>query len=309
MHSKKLIVIFLLIAILNSCRTKNNTLKIKSEYSISKKDAELIRKGKVKSVTITELKFDSSEVLRWKKLYKTKEFDTSGNIIKEYIPNYVVNTIDPSLDFNDFLNNKFDLDTDIPDGTALIILRKYDSNNNCIELLRKKCTSNGNFCTVSDINYYSYDLYNNQIKNCTSSDVSETKCKYTIYEYDDKGLIISARDSISGSEFSKNVTKIMHFKYDKFYNIISGQRGAYSFDSLGNILSQYDFNSQDSIFYFYDNNKNLIKLLQKKTNTYPNSGAHMINYTLNEYGLPIEEKRSNSTNTFYIYKYDYSYYK
>ncbi len=202
---------------------------------------EIVKENHIKIIETYKVVLDLNNKPAWKRLEYYTIFDENGRVIMGCSPKYYQKEA-PSkpggMTLEELSHLEWFTETDIPTGQIDTSFYTYTTDGYQIK--------NHDGSVYS----YKYDKYDNLIEKCAGSDLSETTCNYTIYDYEE-GKIKFKRDSIGRSTLWDNE----RFKQRSANN---SQKKEYKYDNLGNIVKD------DQYEYSYDDENRLIEIKEKR---------------------------------------------
>jgi len=242
MKSKVALLIVILL-IVTSCNKH-----FQKQYNLfDKDDSEYILKNNISEITEFKIGLDTSGNSLWKRISTSKLYNKKGYLIKTISPGYISKPWPKSgpegLSIDAINYNSIISETNIPNGKVDTTYFDYDDKGNLLS------TKNEFLIT------YKYDINNNEIEKCVSSEYTETVCNFKRFVYDENQRIKYSIDS-SGVRASRDgrkydlPTKKSFFKYDKNGRVIFDGEYNRVFNEKGLLISISKFSSD---------NKNIIE--------------------------------------------------
>ncbi len=193
MKSKVLIILPILFLVI-SCDKK-----FQKHYNLfDRDDRAYILKNNISEITEYEIGLDTSGNSLWKRISTIKLYDNKGNLIKTISPGYYTKPWPKSspegmlMDVISYYSIMSE--TNIPNGKVDTTYFDYDDNGNLL-------SSKNEFLIT-----YKYDINNNEIERCVSSEYTETICNFKKFVYDENQRIKYIIDS-SGVRASRDGRK------------------------------------------------------------------------------------------------------
>lgn len=234
-------------------------IQAQKKYDLFEKDnREYVLNNNISEIIEYEIGLDTSGTSMWKRVSNRKLYNKEGLLIKSISPDYIsrpwkVNgsqgaTLD-EINYNLNMTK-----TDIPSGKIETTSYEYNDKGNLISL-------KGSNIHIT----YKYDINNNEIEKCVSSEYGETVCNYKKFVYDENQKIkysidsLGVRASSDGRKYNLP-TKKYYFKYDKKGNVIFDGRYNRMFNEEGLLISVIEYSSDNKDIkikyeYTYDTNK------------------------------------------------------
>jgi hypothetical protein len=214
MKTANLIKVIIMAFIVVSCN-----IQAQKKYDLFEKDnREYILNNNISEIIEYEIGLDTSGTSMWKRVSNSKLYNKEGLLIKSSTPDYIsrnwkVNGSQGATLEEINYNLKMSK-TDIPSGKIETTSYEYDDKGNLISL-------KGSNIHIT----YKYDINNNEIEKCVSSEYGETVCNYKKFVYDENQKIIYSIDSLGVRASSDGrkydlATKKYYFKYDKNGKVI-----------------------------------------------------------------------------------------
>ena len=312
MKSKAFIILTILFLII-SCNKP-----VQKQYNLfDRDDRTYILKNNISEITEYEIGLDTSGNSLWKRISTIKLYDKKGNLIKTISPGYITKPWPKSspegLSMDAISYYSTISETNIPNGKVDTTYFDYDDNGNLL-------SSKNEFLLT-----YKYDLNNNEIEKCVSSEYTETVCNFKRFVYDENQRIKYSIDS-SGARASRDgrkydlTTKKSFFKYDKNGNVVFDGEYNRIFNQKGLLVKVYKFNNDnnnyvENIYELKYDNKN-VKIVEKYTSQLPvdQFKKNTSIYSKKKYfyydtkGLLIQEKTLNNKDKLVsLIKYEYKF--
>lgn len=264
-------------------------------------EREIVLKHKISKINEILIGLDSLGIPLFKRIDKIKFYNKEGLLSMEIQPYYKSK---PNPHENDpfyILKQsyyKHTYATNIPNGEAYTIIYEYDKLGN---LTSKK--------EPSYLTTYKYDTNNNCIERCIKSEIRETNCINSIFQYNSNNQIITKLDSFSthsvqnGREFNTSNRKFV-YEYDKSGRVIYDGQARRVFNDQNQLIEvKFDGDQRTIISYFYDKDGHRVKQTRTEknlANTY---------FLYNGKGLLSEEKILDYNKTLVeLMQYEYEYY-
>jgi hypothetical protein len=227
---------------------------------------EIVKENNIYIIETYKVVLDLNNKPAWKRLEYYEIFDENGRAIMGCSPKYFKNEAprrQGGMTLEELSHIEWFTETDIPTGQIDTAFYTYTKDGYQIK------NHDGSIYS------YKYDKYDNLIEKCVGSDLRETTCNYTIYDYvDGEGRIKFKIDSIGRSTIwdnerykqrSANNNKKYEFKYDKLGNVIRDAQYEYSYDTENRLIEIQEKN--DSIIterhlIKYKSGKNISTILK-----------------------------------------------
>jgi hypothetical protein len=283
----------------------------------------IVKENNIKIIETYKIIIDLNNKPAWKRLEYYKIFDENGRVIMSCSPKYFRKEAPRKpggMTWDELNHIEWFTETDIPTGKVDTSFYTYTKDGYQIKN------------TDGSVYSYKYDKYDNLIEKCVGSDLSETTCNYTIYDYEE-GKIKFKRDSIGRSTLwdnemfkqrSANYSQKKEYKYDNLGNIVKDDQYEYNYDDKNRLIEIKE--KRDSIItgrYLikYKNGKNISTILKitrvgsswnEKTKVTTWGTDYDTTYTIynyNEKSLKNEIKMINNNNILLsLEKFEYKYF-
>lgn len=285
----KAVILTVILFIVISC-----SANFQEKYDLFEKNERVyILKNKISEIIEYEIGLDTSGNSMWKRVSNRKLYNKAGLLIQSSSPDYIsrpwkVNG-SQGASLEEINYNLKMSKTDIPSGKIETTSYEYDDKGNLISL-------KGTNIHIT----YKYDINNNEIEKCVSSEYGETVCNYKKFIYDENQKIkysidsLGVRASSDGRKYDLP-TKKYYFKYDK--------NGKVVFDGIYNrIFNEEGFLS--SIYKLSEDNKNIIQQFDYKYDTNSRKVSETYTQQVSSSWDPMTNITSNiKTNTTRKYFY------
>ena len=287
---------------------------------------EIVKENNINIIETYKVVLDLNNKPSWKRLEYYEIFDEDGRIIMSCSPKYFQKKapIKPGgMTLEELSHIEWFTESAIPTGQ--IDTSFYTYTNDGYQIKNQD----------GSIYSYKYDKHENLIEKCVGSDLGETTCNYSIYDYaDGEGRIKFKSDSIGRSTLwnnkdfkqrSANNNKKYEFKYDNLGNIIKDDQYEYSYDTENRLIEIQQ--KRDSVvtgryLIKYKSGKNISTILEitrdggswnEKTNVTTWGKDYDTTYTIynyNEKSLKNEIKMIDKNNVLQsLKKFEYKYFK
>jgi hypothetical protein len=269
-------------------------IQAQKKYDLFEKDnREYVLNNNISEIIEYEIGLDTSGTSMWKRVSNRKLYNKEGLLIKSSSPDYIsrdwkVNGSQGATLEEINYNLKMSK-TDIPSGKIETTSYEYDDKGNLISL-------KGSNIHIT----YKYDINNNEIEKCVSSEYGETVCNYKKFIYDENQKIkysidsLGVRASSDGRKYDLP-TKKYYFTYDKKGNVVFDGTYNRKFNEQGLLIS---------IFKLSQDNKNIIHQYEYKYDNNNRKVSETFTQQISSSWDPVTNTTSNiKTNTTRKYFY------
>jgi hypothetical protein len=231
------------------------------------KERKAIIENKVKTRTLLKVLLDKNGRSKGQKEVKIDSFNSVGLVIKSTFPIYEKPKTPPTPPGGltiEQINELISVETTIPTGYSSTSYYEYDENGNQTTIrnfLKEITKGEDNFLFIEEhqnSTIIRYDKYGNWIEKCYSFDIEEDICNYRVYNYDNRGNIISHLDSAgarSGAHAKNRSNRTITYEYDEKRNILFNGDYRRKFNEKNEIAEEIDFPMrEDGNIDIYDYN-------------------------------------------------------